>query len=134
MQEYQVVLNKLNMEEKYITGIKQVVNTAKAFLNEFKEFAPFGLIYKNDEWIDLGTYDESLDSDKMKNFLISTIIKDFEEENTEFGAVCVDAKIKNIGDVIIIYNTSNGKEWFELVYKYEINGKEVNIIEENIDY
>lgn len=122
------------MEEKYITGIKQVVNTAKAFLNEFKEFAPFGLIYKNHEWIDLGTYDESLDSNKMKNFLISTIIKDFEEGNTEFGAVCIDAKIKDIGDVIIIYNSSDGKTWFELTYKYEFIGDKVNILEENIEY
>lgn len=122
------------MKEKYITGIKQIVSTAKAFLNEFKEFAPFGLIYKNNEWIDLGTYDESLNSDKMKSFLVSTIIKDFEEGNTEFGAVCVDAKIKNIGDVIIIYNSSDGKEWFELVYKYEFNNENVNIIEENIEY
>ncbi|ATN07645.1 hypothetical protein CRN76_20710 [Chryseobacterium indologenes] len=122
------------MKEKYIEGIKQIVNTAKAFLNELKEFAPFGLIFKNNEWIDLATYDDSLNSEKMKNFLISTIIKDFEEGNTDFGAVCVDAKIKNIGDVIIIYNTSDGKEWFELVYKYEIKDKEVNIIEENIEY
>lgn len=122
------------MKEKYITGIKQIVNTAKAFLNEFKEFAPFGLIYKNNEWIDLGTYDESLSSDKMKSFLISTIIKDFEEANTEFGAVCVGAKIKGIADTIIIYNSSDGKEWFELVYKYEFNSGIANIIEENIEY
>ncbi len=123
------------MEEKYIVGIKQIVKTAKSILNELKEFAPFGLIYKNNEWIDLATYDDSLNSEKMKNFLISTIIKDFEEGNTEFGAVCVDAKIKDIGNVIIIYNTSDGKEWFELVYKYEFNEKEnVNIIEENIEY
>ncbi|EFK33215.1 MULTISPECIES: hypothetical protein [Chryseobacterium group] len=122
------------MEDKYITGIKQVVKTAQAFLNEFKEFAPFGLIFKNNEWIDLGAYDENLTSDQMKNFLISTIIEDFNEGNTEFGAVCVDAKIKEIGDVIIIYNTSNGKDWFELVYKYYLEGKSVKIIEENIEY
>lgn len=122
------------MEEKHITGIRKIVDTAIAFLNEFKEFTPFGLIYKNNEWIDLGTYDESFDSDKMKNFLISTIIKDFEEGNTDFGAVCVDAKIKGIGDVIIIYNSSDGKEWFELVYKYKFNNENVNIIEENIEY
>jgi hypothetical protein len=115
------------VEEKHITGIKQIVNMAKAFLKEFKEFAPFGLIYKNNEWVDLGTYDESLNSDKMKSFLVSTIIKDFEEGNTEFGAVCVDAKIKGIGDVIIIYNSSDGKEWFELVYKYEFDNENVNM-------
>jgi len=122
------------MEEKHITGIRKIVDTATAFLNEFKEFAPFGLIYKNNEWIDLGTYDKGFDSDKMKNFLISTIIKDFEEGNTDFGAVCVDAKIKGIDDVIIIYNSSDGKEWFELVYKYKFNNKNVDIIEENIEY
>ncbi len=34
------------MEEKHITGIRKIVDTAIAFLNEFKEFAPFGLYIK----------------------------------------------------------------------------------------
>ncbi len=122
------------MSEIYIEGITNIVNRAKKFLTEIKEFAPFGVIYKNNEWIDLATYDESLDSTKMRDFLVSTIIKDFEEGNTEFGAVCVDAKIKDIGDVIIIYNTSDGKDWYELVYKYVFEGETVKIIEENIEY
>lgn len=122
------------MSEIYIEGITNIVNRAKKFLTEIKEFAPFGVIYKNNEWIDLATYDESLDSTKMRDFLVSTIIKDFGEGNTEFGAVCVDAKIKDIGDVIIIYNTSDGKDWYELVYKYVFEGETVKIIEENIEY
>lgn len=122
------------MSEIYIEGIANIVRRAKKFLTEIKEFAPFGVIYKNNEWIDLVTYDESLDSTKMRDFLVSTIIKDFEEENTDFGAVCIDAKIKNIGDVIIIYNTSDGKDWYELVYKYFFDGETVKIIEENIEY
>ncbi|MBP1167981.1 hypothetical protein JOE44_004865 [Chryseobacterium sp. PvR013] len=122
------------MSEKYITGISQIVETSKKFLKELKEFAPFGLIYKNGEWMDLATYDDSMDSNKMKSFLINTIMKDFEEGNTEFGAVCVDARIKDIGDVIIIYNTSNGKDWYELVYKYEFDGEDVQIVKKNIEY
>lgn len=122
------------MSEIYIEGITNIVRRAKKFLTEIKEFAPFGVIYKNNEWIDLMTYDESLDSTKMRDFLVSTIIKDFEEENTNFGAVCIDAKIKDIGDVIIIYNTSDGKDWYELVYKYVFDGETVKIIEENIEY
>lgn len=122
------------MSEKYITGILQIVETSRKFLNELKEFAPFGLIYKNAEWINLATYDDDMDSNKMKSFLINTIAKDFEEEQTEFGGVCVDAKIIDVGNVIIIYNTSNGKDWYELVYRYEFKDDKVDIIEENIEY
>lgn len=122
------------MSEKYITGINQIVETSRKFLNELKEFAPFGLIYKDGEWVDLATYDDSMDSNKMKSFLIDTIVKDFEEGSTEFGAVCVDANIEGIGKVIMIYNTSDGKDWYELVYKYEFDGEYVHIIEKNIEY
>lgn len=122
------------MSEKYITGINQIVETAKKFLIELREFAPFALIYKNNEWIDLATYDDKIDSNNMKSFLINTIVKDFDEGDTEFGAVCIDARIAEIGNVIIIYNTSNGKDWYELVYKYKTDGDKVEIIEKNIEY
>lgn len=123
------------MSEIYIHGVSNIISRAKIFLTELKEFAPFGIIYKNNEWIDLVTYDEKLDSTTMRDFLINTIIKDFEERNTSFGAVCIDAKIKDLGDVIIIYNTSNGKDWYELVYKYSFDdGETVKILEENIEY
>ncbi|UKB82732.1 hypothetical protein LF887_17155 [Chryseobacterium sp. MEBOG06] len=122
------------MSEIYVTGINKVINTAKEFLNELKEFAPFGLIFKDGEWIDLATYDETFDSIKMRNFLVATIIKDFEKNYTEFGAVCVDAKINDIGNVIMILNTSDGKDWYELVYRYEFIDGKVNIVKENIEY
>ncbi|ALR29243.1 hypothetical protein ATE47_01275 [Chryseobacterium sp. IHB B 17019] len=120
------------MSEKHVIGINQIVITAEEFLKQLKEFAPFGLIYKDGEWIDLATYDENMDSNDMKSFLINTIVKDFEEGNTEFGGVCVDAKIEDIGDVIMIYNTSNGQDWYELVYKVVRTNDDVKIVMDNV--
>lgn len=122
------------MSEKCIKGINQIVETAKKFLTELREFAPFGLLIKEGKWLNLATYDEDMDSNNMRSLLINSIIKYFEDGNAEFGAVCIDARIANIGDVIVIYNTSNGKDWYELVYKYELKDDEVNIIEENIEH
>ena len=122
------------MSEKYITGINQVVETAKKFLIELREFAPFGLLIKEEKWLNLATYDENMDSNNMRSLLINSIMEYFENGNAEFGAVCIDARIVDIGDVIVIYNTSNGKDWYELVYKYELKDDEVNIIKENIEY
>ncbi len=122
------------MTETDLTGIHKIVESATKLLEELKEFAPFGLIFKNGEWIDLATYDDSMDSNKMKSFLIETIVKDFDNETTKFGAVCVNATIKEVGDVIMIYNTSNGKDWYELVYKYEMKGNSVDVVMKNIKY
>ena len=106
-------------------GIDRVLSRSEVLLQKIREFAPFGIIYKNNEWINIETYDECLDSVKMRSFLMNTIIKDFQDDNCLFGAVCINARIDNSQDVIIIYNTSNGKDWYELIYSYTIDKKEI---------
>ena len=117
-----------------IQGIEKIVYRSKIFLNEIGEFAPFGIIYKNNEWIDVATYEENINSNAMKNFLIDTINDDFAKGNCLFGGVCVDAKIDDIGDVIIIYNSSDGDDWFELVYRYFTDEKGQVVIENKSIY
>lgn len=102
--------------EDYQKGIEKIKDLAKFFLEDLGEFAPFGMILKNDEWIDLGSYDEDLDSLKMRALLMNSIKKDFESPGLTFGGVCVNA-IQNEEDIIIIYNTSDGVEWYELIYR-----------------
>lgn len=108
-------------------GIERIMNKSKILLVEMKEFAPFGIIYKNDEWINLETYDENFDSMKMRDFLMNTIHCDFKNKDCLFGAVCINAVIDNTQEVIIIYNTSNGQDWYELIYAYSTNGREIKI-------
>jgi len=117
-----------------IKGIEKIVNRSRVFLNENREFAPFGIIYRNDKWIDIAAYDENMDSNVMRGFLINAIKSDFQKGDCSFGGVCVHAKIDNLGNVIIIYNSSDGDDWFELIYKYFYDEKGNVIIEErNID-
>lgn len=106
-------------------GIDRVLNRTKVLLQNIREFAPFGIIYKNEKWINIETYDERLDSIKMRGFLMNTIVKDFQEDNCLFGAVCVNARIDNLQNVVIIYNTSNGKDWYELIYEYTIDKEKI---------
>lgn len=111
-------------------GIERLVDKSKFLLENIGEFAPFGIIYKNEKWINIETYDERLDSIKIRGFLMNTIIKDFQEDNCLFGAVCVNAEMKDIGNVIIIYNTSDGKDWYEKVYQYTLQNGVINLIAE----
>lgn len=122
---------KINLEELTIQGIRKIVDKSSVFLNEIGEFAPFGLIYKNNKWIDIATYDDSMNSTIMRNFLMSTISQDLQEENCLFGAVCVDVRIEDIGDTIIIYNSTKSDEWYELIYKYITTENGEKIIEES---
>ena len=62
-------------------GIDRILSRSKVLLQKIREFAPFGIIYKNNEWINIETYDECLDSVKMRSFLMNTIIKDFQDNN-----------------------------------------------------
>ena len=121
----------MNLEELTIQGIRKIVDKSPVFLNEIGEFAPFGLIYKNNKWIDIATYDDSMNSTIMRNFLMSTISQDLQEENCLFGAVCVDVRIEDIGDTIIIYNSTKSDEWYELIYKYITTENGEKIIEES---
>ncbi len=124
-------MNKhMNLEELIIDGIRKIVDKSTIFLNEIGEFAPFGLIYKNNEWIDIATYDDSMNSTIMRNFLMNTISQDLQEESCLFGAVCVDVRIKDIGDAIIIYNSTKSNEWYELIYRYITSENGEKIIEE----
>lgn len=62
---------------------------------------------------------------------MSTISQDLQEENCLFGAVCVDVRIEDIGDAIIIYNSTKSDEWYELIYKYITTENGEKIIEES---
>lgn len=108
------------MSEEVKNGIQIILNKAKIFIKEIGEFAPFGLILKDEKWINLASYDEKLDSIKMRNVLINSIKEDFNSNKIIFGGVCVNAT-KDNKDLIIVYNTSDGIEWFELFYEYKIN-------------
>ncbi len=118
-------MGNINIIEK---GINKIIERSIVFLEDAQEFYPFGIIYKNEEWQDLITYDESLDSITMRDFLIKTIIEDFKQEEVcHFGAVGVFGEIEQGDKVIIIYNTSNGVDWYELMYKYHFENNKVII-------